>query len=54
MNDRTATQIFEIRNILTAHCDTGFPPEKIDLIMTEVEEVIINNWAFKPIPEQNE
>jgi hypothetical protein len=40
MSDRTATQKFEIRNILTGHCEEVLSPIKIDEIVGEIEVAI--------------
>jgi hypothetical protein len=48
MEDRMATQLFEIRTILIDHMVT---PAIIDAIMRDIKRAITNgpcSWAFKP------
>lgn len=50
MDDKKATQIFEIRNILTNYCGQLLSPDKIDEIMNIVIKEITEghcSWAFK-------
>lgn len=50
MDTKTATQLFEIQNILIGHCGKSLTPDVIDQISVEIKTAITNgpcSWAFR-------
>lgn len=56
MDTKTATQLFELHNILIGHCGKSLTPDVIDQISEEIKTAITNgpcSWAFRGTDPQS-